>query len=301
MPAIYFDGADINKIVAFYDPSGSHDGSWPGMTKTTTFTGAFTPGVAILFHKIVADVITEMTAPEKASHPLLPTDRSEPVNLYHAPVRAVTAAALETHTRSGNVLTRTGNGALPAQDGITLVLEDRLLVKDEGGGTDLENGVYMVFQVGDGANPWILHRADDAETSFQMQTCLGVLVSEGTNGGVLFVLSTVNPITLNTTALTFRMQESEAIRTTTTTPETLALNDRTLIVDATAANATVNLPAAATVRNKIYRVKKKDATGNTVTIDPNGAELIDSASTYVLTAKNNGITFQCDGTEWWII
>ncbi len=300
MPAIYFDGADINKIVAFYDPSGSHDGSWPGMTKTTTFTGAFTPGVAILFHKIVADVITEMTAPEKASHPLLPTDRSEPVNLYHAPVRAVTAAALETHTRSGNVLTRTGNGALPAQDGITLVLEDRLLVKDEGGGTDLENGVYMVFQVGDGANPWILHRADDAETSFQMQTCLGVLVSEGTNGGVLFVLSTVNPITLNTTALTFRMQESDHVRTVTTTPVTLSVQDKGLVVDATGGAATVNLPAAATVPFKIYRVKKKDSGGNTVTIDPNGGELIDGATTHVLTAQNQSVTFQSDGTEWWI-
>ncbi len=300
MGAIYYDGADINKIVAFYDPAGSHDASWPGMTKTTTYTGAFTPGVAILQHKIAADVITEMTAGEKTSHPLLPTDRSEPVNLYHAPVRAVTTAALETHTRSGNVLTRTGNGALPAQDGVTLVLEDRLLVKDEGGGTDLENGIYIVFQVGDGSNPWILHRADDAETSFQVQSCLGVVVSEGTNAGVLFVLSTVNPITLNTTALTFRMQESDHVRTVTTTPVTLSVQDKGLVVDATGGAATVNLPAAATVPYKIYRVKKKDSGGNTVTVDPNGAELIDGISTFVLTAQNQAITFQSDGTEWWI-
>ncbi len=96
------------------------------------------------------------------------------------------------------------------------------------------------------------------------------------------------------------IQSSDSIRTVTTTPETLNVGDTSLVVDATAGNAVVNLPAAAGVKNKVFRVKKKDSTGNTVTIDPNGAELIDGISTFVLTATNQSTSFQSDGTEWWI-
>jgi len=49
------------------------------------------------------------------------------------------------------------NGALPAIDGRTLVVNDRILVKDQVIAKD--NGVFKITAIGDGANPWVLRRA----------------------------------------------------------------------------------------------------------------------------------------------
>lgn len=86
-----------------------------------------------------------------------------------ASVRAATTAALPASTYDngasgvGATLTADANGALPAQDGITLVVGNRLLVKNQAAA--LQNGIYTVTQVGDGSNPFILTRALDQDGS----------------------------------------------------------------------------------------------------------------------------------------
>jgi hypothetical protein len=75
---------------------------------------------------------------------------------------------------------------------------------------------------------------------------------------------------------------------------------RTVLADASLAPITISLPAAASVRNRTYTVKKVDATANTVTIDPDGAETIDGAATHVLTAQWESIRFISNGSEWLI-
>ena len=50
---------------------------------------------------------------------------------YKASVRAATVAALPANTRTGNTLDADGNGALPTIDGVTIALNDRVLIKDE--------------------------------------------------------------------------------------------------------------------------------------------------------------------------
>lgn len=121
---------------------------------------------------------------------------------YKESVRAATAAALPAYTRSGNVITASANGALAAVDGITLVADDRLLVKDGAAGAD--NGIYAVTTVGDGSNPYVLTRTTDADASAEVTTGMYCWVSEGTtNANTSWVLSTTGTIILNTTALTF--------------------------------------------------------------------------------------------------
>jgi hypothetical protein len=117
-------------------------------------------------------------------------------------VRAATTAALPSNTLSGNVLTATANGALPAQDGVTLALGERLLVKDEATGAN--RGIFTVTALGSGGAPWTLTRATDADSSAEVTAGLGLTVTEGTvNGGKIFLLTTPDPIVLNTTSLTF--------------------------------------------------------------------------------------------------
>jgi len=48
-------------------------------------------------------------------------------------------------------------------------------------------------------------------------------------------------------------------------------------------------------------VKKIDATGFTVTIDPNAAELIDGAANKIIAAQWTNVAFQSNGTSWFIL
>ncbi len=125
-------------------------------------------------------------------------------------VRASTTAALPSNTRTGNVLTATANGALSAQDGVTLVAADRVLVKNEATGAN--NGIYDVTTVGDGSNPFVLTRSTDADSSAEVTGGMFTFVNEGTlNADTGWVLSTNDPITLNTTSLSFTQFSSAGV------------------------------------------------------------------------------------------
>jgi hypothetical protein len=119
-------------------------------------------------------------------------------------VRVATAAALPTFTFLTNVITASANGALPQIDGVTLVNGDRLLVKNETSANAPYNGIYVVTDVGSAEDPFILTRATDADTDIEVTAGLFTFVEEGTaNGDSGWVLTTNNPITLNTTDLAF--------------------------------------------------------------------------------------------------
>jgi hypothetical protein len=115
--------------------------------------------------------------------------------------RVATAAALPSNSRTGNALTASANGALTV-DGVTVAVADRVLVKNEATGAN--NGLYAVTATGDGSNPFVLTRSSDADISAEVTGGLFVFVAEGTvNADSGWVLTTNDPITLNTTALAF--------------------------------------------------------------------------------------------------
>ena len=93
---------------------------------------------------------------------------------------------------------------------------------------------------------------------------------------------------------------SGKVVTVTTTPYS-AGHELTILVDATAGNKTVNLPAGSTALHRLYHVKKIDSSSNTVTIDGNASQTIDGALTKVLATQYDSITIQCDGTNWHIL
>jgi hypothetical protein len=145
--------------------------------------------------------------------------------------RAATTAALPAATYDngtagvGATLTADVNGALPSIDGIGLSLNDRVLVKNQVSG--LENGIYTVTALGDAGSPWVLTRAEDADEDSEVTQGMFVPVAEGTlNGSLGFLLTTVDPITVGTTALNFA-QFGEVIQAgqgLTKTGQTLAVD-----------------------------------------------------------------------------
>ena len=127
-------------------------------------------------------------------------------------VRLATAGALNAYTAAGAGVGKTLTQNAPAIeniDGVALVAGNRVLVNDVGTATAADRGIYTVTTVGTGAVAQVLTRAVDADGNAEMTSGIHVRVEEGTvYGGGHFVLSTANPIVVDTTALSFALVDT---------------------------------------------------------------------------------------------
>lgn len=83
---------------------------------------------------------------------------------------------------------------------------------------------------------------------------------------------------------------------------TLVAADEMILADASGGAFTLTLPAAASHSGRRYVIKKIDSNlTNGVTIDGNGAETIDGATTKVLRTLNEAIVIVSDGTNWRVV
>jgi len=116
-------------------------------------------------------------------------------------VDLATTEALPTNTPTLNILTADDVGILTV-DGVNTVLGDRLLIKNETSGE--YNGIYDVTIEGTAGVAFVLTRSADVNTSSKVISGMAVFVQRGsTLLDVGFVLTTDDPIILNTTPLTF--------------------------------------------------------------------------------------------------
>jgi hypothetical protein len=135
------------------------------------------------------------------------------LSAYTTTVLAATTAALPTNTYAngtagvGATLTATANGAFPAQDGISIPLGGRVLVKNEAAGAN--NGVYVLTQVGTAGTPWILTRATDLDTAAELTVVAGALfavsvfVAQGATQAQREYYLSATVTTVGTTAVTW--------------------------------------------------------------------------------------------------
>jgi len=100
----------------------------------------------------------------------------------------------------GATLTNSSTQAALTLDGVTLVVADRVLIKDQT--TATQNGIYVVTTVGDGSSNWVLTRATPEDQPAELSGGAFVFVEQGTlnaNNGYVFT-HTGNP-TFGTTDL----------------------------------------------------------------------------------------------------
>lgn len=146
-------------------------------------------------------------------------------------------------------------GAPSTVDGVSLALNDRVLVTGQTTGS--ENGIYHVTTVGSGSNgTWA--RSPDADATGDMTAGMVVMVTEGTSyADTSWKITTDDPITLGTTSITFAQASAHAYGT-------IAVSGQSSIV--------------------------ADSVGDTLTIAAgNNISLTTNASTDTLTVSATGI------------
>ena len=123
-----------------------------------------------------------------------------------APVVAASTGAL-TVTQAGAgvgaTLTNAGSQATFALDGQNPTVGQRVLIKDQAGGANTQNGVYTVTNVGSGATNWVLTRATDYDTPSDINNTGIIPVSAGTVNANTGWINTTLMVTVDTTAITF--------------------------------------------------------------------------------------------------
>jgi len=126
-------------------------------------------------------------------------------------VRVATTTTLAgTYSSVTQTLTANSNGVLVI-DGATLVLNDRILVKDQT--TQTQNGIYIISTLGTASASFVLTRADDFNTTIEVGAGSFTYVEEGTNNqGKSFVQTTRNVI-LDTGNVVFSVFGESAVGT----------------------------------------------------------------------------------------
>ena len=134
---------------------------------------------------------------------------------FHTPVRVESPTPLNaTYNQPGGAgdgvgatLTNAGTQAALVIDGVTLSVNDRVLIYTQTNQT--QNGVYVVTDVGSGSTNWVLTRSTDTDTyGLVSPTTLGegstFFVQQGTTGaGETYTCNTTGVIVFGTTNITF--------------------------------------------------------------------------------------------------
>lgn len=156
--------------------------------------------------------------------------RSDELNFYlmaqglttYQATRVATIANLSATYANGSsgigaTLTNSGAQAAIAIDGVTLALNDRVLIKNQS--TTYENGIYYVSNLGSASTNWILTRSLDYNQPIQVIQYGVILSNQGvTNAGLLWQETGAGPFTIGTTAIIFAQYTTQSI----SVPVTLA-------------------------------------------------------------------------------
>jgi hypothetical protein len=139
---------------------------------------------------------------------------------FHQPVRVESPINLNATYNNGTAgvgatLTNAGTQAALVIDGITVAVNDRVLVYEQT--TQTQNGIYVVTDVGSGSTNWVLTRSSDADT-YVINSANGlsegstVFVQQGATGaGETYTCNTSGTITFGTTNITFAQISSAQI------------------------------------------------------------------------------------------
>lgn len=189
---------------------------------------------------------------------------------------ATTAALTVTYNNGasgvGATLTNAGAMAALSIDGVSVSVNDRVLVKDQA--STFQNGIYTVTNIGSGATNWVMTRATDFDTPTEIQPGDFVIVTSGTVNTQTSWIQTATVVTVGTDAITWAQFTSNPatflkvannlsdvanqvtafgniLPTTVTTAATAALTNNAKHIANRGTLVTYTLPATAAVGTEI--------------------------------------------------
>lgn len=109
----------------------------------------------------------------------LQTKGGDAIPMQHV-VRACIPSALGAYTNTSGVLTANANGAIGAQDGVTLAVGDFVLLPNGVAASAADAGIFQVTAVGGASAKFVLTPSPDAPIGAVMLCKTEVLVQEGT-------------------------------------------------------------------------------------------------------------------------
>ena len=116
---------------------------------------------------------------------------------------AATTGTLPTYIPTSTTLTGSVNGVLPAQDGVTLTVGQKLLVHNEV--SNQYNGLYTVTDVGSVSTPYVLTRTSNMDAWDELPRATVFISGGSTQAGYTYYCTVATGGTLGTTPVTFEI------------------------------------------------------------------------------------------------
>ena len=212
--------------------------------------------------------------------------------------RVATTAALTTTYANGvagvgATLTNAGAQVALSIDGVTLALNDRVLIKNQI--NTFENGIYVVTNLGSLTSNWVLTRATDYNEPAEIVYLGVVAITQGTqNGSLVFQENSPGPFVIGTSPITFQQLQIDITLLPSASPANKLLrSDGTYWVQST--NASLD------ASDKLYdlselQVDNININGNTITSSNVGGNIVITPNT-VGSIVLDGLNWpQVDGT-----
>ena len=208
-------------------------------------------------------------------------------NCRVATVGALTAAYNNGTAGVGATLTNSGAQAVLAIDGITLVVGDRVLVKNQI--NTFENGIYVVSNIGSASTNWVLTRATDYNEPAEIVYLGVVAITQGLiNAGLVFQENSSGPFVIGTSPITFQQLQIDITLLPSASPANKILrSDGTYWVQST--NASLDST------DKLYDLSELQV--DNININGNIISSTDVGGNIVITPNTVG-SIVLDGLNW---
>ena len=171
-----------------------------------------------------------------------------------------TSAATSSTLTTVDFVYKTTAGAIGTIDGQTVVLNSRILVKNQT--TTTQNGIYIVALAGSVSIPFILKRSSDQDGSPASEVSAGnyVFVEQGTEANAGWVLQGTGILTLNTDAIVWTQFSTSGLSGSGVDNEitrwngTGALQSSSIVISDTTASTNLSLSRTVTQANADFTI-----------------------------------------------
>lgn len=182
---------------------------------------------------------------------------------------ALTATYANGAAGVGATLTNAGAMAAFSVDGVSPVVNSRVLVKNQA--SALQNGIYTLTTVGSGASNWVLTRATDYDEPAEIHAGDIVPVEQGTLNATTLWLQTATVVTIGVDSINFSQFFGGGINTISTDSGTVTASGGTISavgggnITTTGAGSTLTIKVSGTTN---HNVQVGNASGTLTSVAP---------------------------------